>query len=81
MNVAVVDGEQTSLFPLDSADTLVLHAEQFLARLRRLAPDCSTHERVLMLGQISLCMIALDSIEPGILNRVAEAARRFSLIS
>jgi len=77
-----MDGDpQLSLLPFASPGNVENHLAQLAVTIERLAPDLDPCECLLLLGELSLLRMCLDSIEHSVRSRVAAAAKRHALLA
>jgi hypothetical protein len=73
--------EQLSLLPFASPGNLENHLAQIVTTLQRLAPDLTPLDCKLLLGELALLRMCLDSIERGVRLRVEHAAKRHGFLA
>jgi hypothetical protein len=73
--------EQLDLLPLGTPVSVLLHLEQLVHRVTRLAPDMTPDCCLVLLGELALTGACLDRIEIRLQAEAVAHAKRFSLIA
>lgn len=81
VKIPTVDSPQLSCFPFASPANCENHLAQIVTTLQRLSPHLDERECLLLLGELSLVRLCLESIELQIRSRVTRQAKQLGLLA
>jgi hypothetical protein len=75
------DSPQLDWLPPDSPAYVLNQLERLLTTVRRLAPDLTAPDCILLAADLTLSVLLVEQIEARAKARVTDAAKRFDLIA